>query len=265
MKKRTRVWAKVLLLSLLAAVAVGPMLYTFVNSFSGSASYGLFPAEWSLQGWKEVFWNRPHYLAKFWNSLGISAAIVVGQVLLSCLAGYGFSKFRFRGKEPLFFLLILMMMMPYQVTLVSNFIVIDALGLMGTWAALILPAIFSPFGVFLLRQVFDTCPDEILDAARIDGAGELRVLFQILVPRSRSGVVSLVILTFIDAWNMVEQPIVYLDDPYDYPLSIFLSQMSGQDVGVLCTCGILAAIPVLLLFFYYDEDLADGISMSQLH
>ena len=265
MKKRTRVWGKLLLLSLLAAVAVGPMLYTFVNSFSGSASYGLFPAEWSLQGWKEVFWNRPHYLAKFWNSLGISAAIVVGQVLLSCLAGYGFSKFRFRGKEPLFFLLILMMMMPYQVTLVSNFIVIDALGLMGTWAALILPAIFSPFGVFLLRQVFDTCPNEILDAARIDGAGELRVLFQILVPRSRSGVVSLVILTFIDAWNMVEQPIVYLDDPYDYPLSIFLSQMSGQDVGVLCTCGILAAIPVLLLFFYYDEDLADGISMSQLH
>ena len=82
MKKRTRVWGKVLLLSLLAAVAVGPMLYTFVNSFSGSASYGLFPAEWSLQGWKEVFWNRPHYLAKFWNSLGISAAIVVGQVLV---------------------------------------------------------------------------------------------------------------------------------------------------------------------------------------
>lgn len=242
-----------------------PLAYTLINSFSSGSSYGLWPQTWSLNGWYEVFIRRPHYLVKFWNSLLLSIAIVIGQTLISCLAGYGFSKFRFPGKEIVFFLVIILMMMPYQVTLVSNFIVINALGLMGTWAALILPAIFSPFGVFLLRQVFDTCPDEILDAARIDGAGEMRVLFRILVPRSRSGMVSLIILTFIDSWNMVEQPVVYLNDPYDYPLSIFLSQMSGQDVGVLCTCGILAAIPVLLLFFYYDEDLADGISISQLH
>lgn len=264
MKKRTRVWGKVLLLSLLAAVAVGPMLYTFVNSFSGSASYGLFPAEWSLQGWKEVFWNRPHYLAKFWNSLGISAAIVVGQVLLSCLAGYGFSKFRFRGKEPLFFLLILMMMMPYQVTLVSNYLMLDKLGLVGSQWSLILPAAFSPFGVFLLRQVFDTCPNEILEAARLDGAGNLRILFRILVPRCRAGMISLGILSFIDAWNMVEQPIVFLDSGYDYPLSVFLTRMNGQDIGVLCTCGVLAALPVVLLFLYYDRELTEGVTLSQL-
>ncbi len=231
-----------------------PLAYTLVNSFASGAAYGLWPETWSLNGWYEVFIRRPHYLVKFWNSLLLSAAIVLGQTLISCLAGYGFSKFRFPGKEAVFFLVIILMMMPYQVTLVSNFIVIDALGLMGTWAALISVGHWRP-GVSSWHL-----DAEILDAARIDGAGELRVLFQILVPRSRSGVVSLVILTFIDAWNMVEQPIVYLDDPYDYP-PIFLSQMSGQDVGVLCTCGILAAIPVLLLFFYYDEDLADGISM----
>ena len=113
--------------------------------------------------------------------------------------------------------------------------------------------------------MFDTCPDELLDAARIDGAGDLTILFRILLPRSRAGVVSLVLLTFVDAWNMVEQPLVYLDNSYDYPLSVFLSQMSGQDVGVLCVCGILAALPVLLLFLYYDQDLADGISLSQIH
>lgn len=244
---------------------VVPILFTLVNSFSTGTAYGLLPQQWSLAGWYEVLIRRPHYLVKFWNSLILSVAIAAGQALVASLAGYAFSKFRFPGREPLFFIVIIVMMMPYQVTLVSNYFVIRGLGLMGSWAALIIPAVFSPFGVFLLRQVFDTCPDELLDAARIDGAGDLTILFRILLPRSRAGVVSLVILTFVDAWNMVEQPLVYLDNSYDYPLSVFLSQMSGQDVGVLCVCGILAALPVLLLFLYYDQDLADGISLSQIH
>ena len=244
---------------------VVPILFTLVNSFSTGTAYGLLPQQWSLAGWYEVLIRRPHYLVKFWNSLILSVAIAAGQALVASLAGYAFSKFRFPGREPLFFIVIIVMMMPYQVTLVSNYFVIRGLGLMGSWAALIIPAVFSPFGVFLLRQVFDTCPDELLDAASIDGAGDLTILFRILLPRSRAGVVSLVLLTFVDAWNMVEQPLVYLDNSYDYPLSVFLSQMSGQDVGVLCVCGILAALPVLLLFLYYDQDLADGISLSQIH
>ena len=244
---------------------VVPILFTLVNSFSTGTAYGLLPQQWSLAGWYEVLIRRPHYLVKFWNSLILSVAIAAGQALVASLAGYAFSKFRFPGREPLFFIVIIVMMMPYQVTLVSNYFVIRGLGLMGSWAALIIPAVFSPFGVFLLRQVFDPCPDDLLDAARIDGAGNLTILFRILLPRSRAGVVSLVLLTFVDAWNMVEQPLVYLDNSYDYPLSVFLSQMSGQDVGVLCVCGILAALPVLLLFLYYDQDLADGISLSQIH
>ena len=263
MKKRISI-AKLIILSLLSLIALGPMLYTFVNAFSGSTSYGLFPIEWSLQGWKEVFWNRPHYLAKFWNSMGLASAIVLGQVLISCLAGYGFSKFRFQGKEALFFLVILLMMMPYQVTLVSNYLMLDKLNLVGSKWSLILPGVFSPFGVFLLRQVFDTCPNELLEAARLDGAGNLRILFHILVPRCRAGVISLGILSFIDAWNMVEQPIVYLKSGYDYPLSVFLTRMDGQNLGVLCTCGVLAALPVVLLFLYYDRELTEGVTMTQL-
>lgn len=263
MRKRTSI-INLIILSLLSMIALGPMLYTFVNAFSGSTSYGLFPIEWSLQGWKEVLWNRPHYLAKFWNSMGLAAAIVLGQVLISCLAGYGFSKFRFRGKEALFFLVILLMMMPYQVTLVSNYLMLDKLDLVGSKWSLILPGVFSPFGVFLLRQVFDTCPNELLEAARLDGAGNLRILFHILVPRCRAGVISLGILSFIDAWNMVEQPIVYLKSGYDYPLSVFLTRMDGQNLGVLCTCGVLAALPVVLLFLYYDRELTEGVTMTQL-
>src|SRR5699024_12438278 len=96
--RRTRAWAKLIALSLLAAVALGPMLYTFLNAFSSGISYGLLPSEWSLQGWRGVLLSRPHYLAKFWNSLGLSAVIVAVQVLLSCLRGCGFSKLRSSGK-----------------------------------------------------------------------------------------------------------------------------------------------------------------------
>lgn len=264
MTKRTRAWGKLIALSLLSGIALGPMLYTFLNSFSGSGTYGLLPETWSTQGWQEVFWNRPHYLAKFWNSMGLAAVIVLGQVLISSFAGYGFSKFRFHGKEILFFLVILLMMMPYQVTLVSNYLMLSHLGLVGSQWALILPAVFSPFGVFLLRQVFDTCPNEILEAARLDGAGSLRILFHILIPRCRAGVISLGILSFIDAWNMVEQPIVYLKSKYDYPLSVFLTRMDEQNIGVLCTCGVLAALPVVLVFLYYDQELTEGVTLTQL-
>ena len=140
----------------------------------------------------------------------------------------------------------------------------DRLGLVGSYWALILPAMFSPFGVFLLRQVFDTCPSDILEAARLDGAGNLRILFGILVPRCRAGVISLGILSLIDAWNMVEQPIVFLESEYDYPLSVFLTRMNGQNIGVLCACGVLAALPVVLLFLYYDQELTEGVTLSQL-
>lgn len=256
---------RIFFVSLLALGVSIPLVYTLLHSFSSDASYTFWPDQWSLHGWFEVLIRRPHYLFKFWTSLLIGAAIVFGQAVISCLGGYGFSKFSFPGKEVIFFLLIVVMMMPYQVTLVSNYIVMDQFHFIDTFAALIVPAIFSPFGIFLMRQVFDTCPNEIMDAARMDGASELQVLFRILAPGCRTGLIALMILTFIDAWNMVEQPIIYLSDPYDYPLSVFLAQMGRQDIGTLCTCGVLAAIPALFLFFYCDEDLAKGISISQLH
>ena len=264
MTKRAHARIRLVCLSLLTAAALGPVAYTFVNSFAEGYAYGLIPQNWSLNGWYQVFIRQPHYLFKFWNSLLLAAVIAAGQTVVSCLAGYGFSKFRFPGKDAVFFLVIILMMTPYQVTLVSNYLMLDKLGLIGSWWALILPAVFSPFGVFLLRQVFDTCSSELLEAARLDGAGDLRILFGILVPRCRAGVVSVVILSFIDAWNMVEQPIVYLKSEYDYPLSVFLSQLNRPDVGVLCTCGLLAAVPVVLLFLYYDQELTEGVTLTQL-
>lgn len=243
-----------------AAFALFPVVYTAINAFGNAGGTGFFPDQWGVSGFYEVFVRRPDYLIKLWNSLLICGTIIVGQVVVSCLAGYGFSKFSFPFKEAIYFLVIIMMIMPYQVTLVSNSLMMGLLNLDDTYWALILPGIFSPFGVFLMRQAFDVSSEEMRESAMLEGASQLTILRRIVLPNCRSTVAALVLLGFVDVWNMVEQPLVFLNDPLDYPLSVFLSQMNESNVGVLCVCGILAAIPVLLLFFYCEEDLIDSVS-----
>lgn len=263
MRRITNVGRKGVLFLALCAVLL-PVVYNLVFSLFGYGSVGGELQPFSLKGYYEVFLARPDFLMKFWKSLLLTGTIVAGQVVISVLAGYGFSQYRFPGKEVLFFLVIVMMIMPYQVTLVSNYVVIHFLHLEDTYWSLILPGIFSPFGVFLMRQAFDYTLKECREAARVDGAGGLRILRTVMLPQCKNIVASLAVLSFVDNWNMVEQPMVYLRNPYKYPLSIFLSQIQGGDVGVRCACGMLALLPVMLLFFYFSDDLAEGISISRI-
>lgn len=220
-----------------------PIVYTLTNSFmstgeiedyyrSGSMVLHFVPDQVSLEAYYQVLLRRPNYLNKFAVSLLLSSAIVFGQVLISLLAGYAFAKFKFKGRDVIFFFVILIMMMPYQVTLVTNYIVLDKLGLIGSYAAVLLLAIFSPFGVFLMRQVIAGTSDEIIEAAKLDGASHLQVLFRVVAPCNKSGVISLIILSFIDSWNMVEQPLIFLKDEAKYPLSIFLARVNASEPGV---------------------------------
>lgn len=269
-----------LLLSVTAALVLAPVLYTLGNSFMSTAEiaryYGrvsqpdvrtlfhLFPDRVSLDGYYQILLRRPDYLVKFWNSLIYSAVIVGGQVAVSCLAGYAFARFSFPGKNAIFFTIIILMMMPYQVTLVSNYIILDKMHLLGGWAAVILPTVFSPFGVFLMRQAAVSIPAEILESAKLDGASPLRTLGRVVVPLCKSGVCSLVILSFIDVWNMVEQPLVFLSERGQYPMSIFLSQMNSSAPELGFTCGVLAMAPVVLLFLFFERELTEGIAASNL-
>lgn len=267
-------------LILFAALVLLPIIYTVTNSFmsaaeiqkyystlhseTGSTVFHLIPDHFSLDSYYQVFFASPDYLIKFWNSMLMTCSIVAGQVMVSCLAGYGFAKFHFPFRDTIFFLIIILMMMPYQVTLVSNYIVLDKLHLLNTYWAIILPGIFSPFGVFLMRQVIATMPDSLLEAARLDGANELQILTRVVIPRSQSGLISLIILNFIDNWNMVEQPLIFLEDVGRYPLSVFLSQVNSSNTSLSFTCGILAMIPVTLLFLFFEKELVEGISFSNL-
>ena len=246
-----------ILLLILAVIAVFPVVYTVFNSF-------MFESKFSLQGYANVFLLTPDYLMKFWSSVFISFAIMAGQILISCLGGYGFAKFKFPLKNIIFYFMIILMMMPLQVTLVPNFIVLDWLGLIGTYTALILPGIFSTFGVFLLAQIFSSVPDNMIESAKIDGANHVQILFKVMIPYAKAGVASLVILNFIDTWNMVEQPLVFLQDWTKYPLSIFLANINQANLGISFVCGILAIIPAFLLFLHFKDSLISGIENTNL-
>ena len=261
---------------MLAVAVVFPVVFVFANSFMTEAeiikSYGdsakinlhLIPNEFSLQGYIDVFLITPSYLMKFWNSVFISAAIMTGQVVISCLGGYGFAKFKFPLKNVIFYFMIILMMMPLQVTLVPNYMVLDKIKLIGSYASVIVPGIFSTFGVFLITQVFSSVPDNLIEAAKIDGANHLQILFKIVIPYCKAGVASLFVLNFIDNWNMVEQPLIFLKDFTKYPLSIFLSNINQSKLGISFVCGILAIIPVFLLFLHLKDSLIYGIENANL-
>lgn len=281
-KKESRVssFSRYFVLSLFAVMMLLPVVYTVCNSFmssyeinryyenigveNGFTAFHLLPDVISFDSYYKVFVATPDYLLKFWVSLLLTSVIVLGQVVVSVLAGYSLAKFRFPFRDTFSFIIIILMMMPYQVTLVSNYIVLERLGILNSYSALILPGIFSPFGVFLMRQVISTMPSSILEAAKLDGANQLQIIFFVLVPRCKSGIISLVILSFIDYWNMVEQPLIFLDNPSKYPLSVFLASCSKSNIGLSFTCGVLAMIPVVLLFLYFEKELCEGIAFSNL-
>lgn len=282
--------AVLLILIFLAAAVLLPVVFCVTHSFMSSrelnSAYGeiliavtapededtdgvpmdphLIPREPSLRGYYDIFFASAEYTGRFFRSLALTAAITLGQTVLSCLGGYGFAKFRFPGKNLLFTLMILLMMLPLQVTLVPNYIVLDRMHLIGSYGALLLPGICSAFGVFLLTQTFQSIPDSVLEAARLDGANQLKTLLFVVLPQSKSGIASLIILNFIDTWNMVEQPLVFLKDRAKYPLSVFLAQLRSLDLSHAFVCGILAMLPVLVLFVIFRDALMTGIENSAL-
>ncbi|MGO4695899.1 carbohydrate ABC transporter permease [Paenibacillus sp. 2TAB26] len=221
----------------------------------------LLPDQLTLEQFYNVLVGSPRYLMMFWNSVFLVVPIIIGQTLVAALAAYAFSKLKFRGREHLFLVYILTMLMPFQVTLVPNYIMADKLGLLNNPNAIILPGIFAAFGVFMLRQFMLDIPYAYIEAAKMDGAGHLRIFFKIITPMIKPGLAALVILLFVDYWNMVEQPLIFLDDPFMQPLSVFLSRLNGE-MGIAFAASMLFMAPMVLLFLYAETYFIEGIQLS---
>lgn len=268
MKRKLIITSKYILLSLIALLFLMPVIYMLANSFMQSgeivkayttsadhyATFHLTPYKFSLEQYYQAFLRRPKFLQMFWNSLLITIPIVAVQTIVSVFAAFAFTKLKFPLRDTMFFVFIILLILPSWVTLVPNYIIIQRLGLLDTVWSLILPSAFTAFGVCLLRQYIRYVPDETIEAAKIDGAGTFKILFKIVIPQIKGGIAALMILTFIDSWNMVEQVIIYITDREKYPLSVALSEFSDSDPGIIFACGVIFMIPPLLLYLYHSRE-----------
>lgn len=237
---------------------------TAVTSYIGETiNLKLIPDTVSFEQYITVLIKSPEYLLKFWNSVILVVPIVVFQVLIASFASYSFAFFRGKMKSILFFVYVVLMLMPYQVTLVPNYLVADWLGTLDTYWAIWLPGIFAPFSVFLLSKFMRRIPTAYLEAARLDGAGHWKIFTKICMPLCRSALASIAILVFIDYWNMVEQPIILMMGAEDlHPLSVYLSKINSGETGLAFAVATIYLIPTLLIFLFGEEYLVEGIAYS---
>jgi multiple sugar transport system permease protein len=288
-RRRRRKAVKIALITIwcgvFAVLFLMPTVLTVTNSFMSeseiTASYGtvfssadgssyiservrlkFIPDMVTFKQYKTFLLESPEYLYKFWNSVFLVVPIVVFQVAVAALAAYGFAIYRGRGRELLFFGYIVLMLMPYQVTLVPNYLVAKFLNILDTRWAIVLPGIFTPFSVFILTKTMRRIPSALREAASLDGANEWQIFTKIYLPQCKSALYSVVILVFIDYWNMVEQVLVLLTDTDKQPLSVFLSQINTGEVSLAFAVATIYMIPAVLLFLHGEEYLVEGIADS---
>lgn len=268
-----------------AVLFLTPIVLTITNSFMAaseiSSNYGqvfsitdtggktyiservnlkFIPDMVSFSQYITVLFKSPEYLFKFWNSVILVVPVLVFQLLVAAAASFGFTRYRGRIKEIIFFVYIILMLMPYQVTLVPNYLVSDWLNILDTRWAIWLPGVFSPFAVFLLTKYMRRIPTSVMEAAQIDGAGEWQIFRQICMPLCKGAICSVAILIFIDYWNMVEQPLILLSDAEQHPLSVFLSQINAGEVGLAFAVATIYMVPPILVFLYGEDYLVEGIT-----
>ncbi len=263
-------WVLNLALAVLGGLMLAPFAWVFVTSLLTTDDAFNLPPVWlpsrvTVGNYREVF-----DLIPFWtmvlNSLKISGIITIGAVTTSTLAAYAFARLRFPGRNALFVLLLTALMVPQQVTVIPTFILIRNLGLLDTHEAIYLPAIVNVFGIFLLRQFFLSIPRELEDSARLDGAGPLRILLQIVVPLSGPAISALAIFVFQAAWNDFFWPNLFLTSGDKMTLPLGLVSLKGQYGGgsavALFAAMSMVAIPILVLFAFTQRFLTESIATT---
>lgn len=256
-----------------------PVVFVVSHSFKGTAfiqsiycseratiwqRVWLKPFYFNLEQYYQVFFRTPKLLYMFWNSIFIVVPIVVGQIVIAFLAAYGLSKLKFPGSNFIFFIYIIIMLMPFQVTLVPNYIMLSRLNLLDTKWALIFPGVFNTFSVFFLKQFIEGIDESFLEEARLLGASEMQILVHIILPLCKPILISVVMFVFIDYWSMVEQPITFIKTALKQPLSAYLSVIEGVKMNIGFASSVLYMVLPIGLALYAQNDLTDGLRITSL-
>lgn len=272
-----------LLLVLLALAILLPVIVTFLYSFFSPEEIRAFMA--TRGSYDETAWldarlsPKMFSLSQYWNilvtdtsvlrmfamSVFYTVAILLGQAIFVPALAYALSRFRFKGRNVVFMAILLLMLLPYQVTMVPNVLTLKRMGLLNTVWAVILPMWFAPFYVFLLRQFMSGLPNELFEAAQVDGAGTIRCYFHIALPVCRPAIGAALALSFADCWNLVEQPMTYLSQRTDLqPLSVMFNQLVSESSGVEFAGAVIYILPALFVYLYFLEDILSGIQLTEL-
>ena len=272
-----------LLLSLTAVIILLPIVITALYSFfspdeikafmdtRGSYDAAQFmeiklsPNMFSLSQYYKILIEDMTILRYFVNSAMYTGAILLGQALFIPAMAYALSRFRFPGRDALFFVIIMLMLLPFQVTMVPNVITLRAMGLLDTVWSVILPMTVATFYIFLLRQYMVGLPKYMIEAAQIDGAGTLRCFVHVVMPVCQPILGAAIALSFADCWNLVEQPLTYLTTHTElYPLSVAFNQLTQKSTGVEFAGAALYTLPALFIYLFFQNDILEGVQLTEL-
>lgn len=266
-------------LAVFAVLEVSPLLFLLAGAFMGDSEIMSLIAPVLGKGEGYAFWrlipryptgknlvqillDSPEFFQMFWNSVKITGGILTGQLIFGMPAAWGLARYSFRAKKALYMLYIIMMMMPFQVTMLSQYLVLDKLHLLDTSAAVILPGMFSTFSVFIMYRFFCGIPESVLEAARIDGAGEWRIFLRIGLPLGVSGIISALVLSFLECWSMIEQSMTFLETKSLWPLSLFMPEINSSNAGFSLCSSLMALLPAIFVFMAGQDYLEQGIAYS---
>lgn len=238
------------------AATIGPAL----GLGSGTARWQLLPSAPTLTSILELLLDTPQFFTMLWNTVGQVLPQVAGQLVVGTPAAWALSRLRFRGRGAVRALYLALMLLPFQVTMVPNYLVINRLGLMDTPLAVILPGVFATFPVFIMLRGFDAVPRALLEAAAIDGASPLGTFFCIGLPLGVPGILSALVLSFLDAWNALEQPMTFLKTPTLWPLTLYLTNINPRDMAAAMAASLVTLLPAMLVFLYGQDYLELGLS-----
>ncbi|MDE7197545.1 MAG: carbohydrate ABC transporter permease [Lachnospiraceae bacterium] len=276
-KKRRGAWAAAVICLFPAALICAPLLMIpggalmdgaeinrilapVLGEGKGFAVWHLIPLYPTIGHFYRLLIESPAFYQLFWNTVGMTAAVLFGQLAVGLPSAWAFAAFQFRGRDFLFGLYVVLMLLPFQVMLLPQYIILQKLELYNHPAAVILPAIFSTFPVFIMYRGFTQIDAEIMEAARLDGAGELQIFLQIGLPLGKMGIQSAVVLSFLENWNLVEQPMAFLEEQAKWPLSLYLPQIDIGQAGFAFAVSVVVLIPALFVFALGQDALEEGIA-----
>lgn len=258
-----------------------PVLILITGSIMGEGELNLYLApvlmeKETLSGWKlipdyptfshygKLLFMMPQFFVLFWNSVKLVGCILAGQLLVGVPAAWAFAVYRVKGSRALFALYVVLMLLPFQVTMLSSYLVLNRLNLINTHGAVILPAVFSAFPVFLCYNGFRGIPPQLFEAARIDGAGEMTIFLKLGLPLGKGGLLSALVLGFLEYWNLMEQPMAFLQDKALWPLSLYLPEITLAQAGSAFCASVITLIPAVFVFMFGQDYLEQGIIYSGL-